>query len=151
MTPGGHEAMKKELAELTSLRPKIAQDIETARDHGDLKENAEYHAAKERQGMTEARIAELEDKISRAEVIDPTKLGGDRIKFGAIVELEDIDAEKEVTYQIVGPDEASIERGTISVTSPVAKALIGREVGDEVRVKVPGGTRTFEVCDIRWG
>lgn len=143
--------MKKELAQLTAMRPKIAQDIETARDHGDLKENAEYHAAKERQGLMEARIAELEDKISRAEVIDPSKLGGERIKFGATVELEDVDAEKEVTYQIVGPDEANIEQGTISVTSPVAKALIGREVGDEVQVKVPGGLRTFEVCDIRWG
>ncbi len=150
MTPAGHQAMKRELAELTPMRAKIAQEIEVARDHGDLKENAEYHAAKEKQGLTEARIAELEDKISRAEVIDPKTVSGDRIKFGAIVELEDIDAECEVTYQIVGPDEANIEAGTISVTSPVAKALIGREVGDEVRVKVPSGTRVFEVSDLRW-
>src|SRR5690606_30934818 len=98
--------------------------------------------------LVAARIADIEDKLSRAEVIDPSNLGGERVKFGAIVVLEDLDAEKSVTYQIVGPDEANIDEGTISVTSPVAKALIGREVGDEV--KVPGGLRTYEVVEIRW-
>jgi transcription elongation factor GreA len=130
--------------------PKTSQEIGVARDHGDIKENAEYHAAKERQGLVAARIADIEDKLSRAEVIDPSNLGGERVKFGAIVVLEDLDAEKSVTYQIVGPDEANIDEGTISVTSPVAKALIGREVGDEVKVKVPGGLRTYEVVEIRW-
>ncbi|MCA9611939.1 MAG: transcription elongation factor GreA, partial [Myxococcales bacterium] len=115
-----------------------------------LSENAEYHAAKEKQGLTAARIADIEDKLARAEVIDPSELGGEKVKFGASVVLEDLDSEKMVTYQIVGPDEADIEKGTISVTSPVAKALIGREVGDEVKVKVPGGLRTYELVEIRW-
>lgn len=151
MTPAGHRAMMEEVTRLKAERPKISQEIETAREHGDLKENAEYHAAKEKQGMVEARIRELEDKVSRADVIDPSNLGGDRIKFGAKVILEDVDNGQTVTYQIVGPDESDIAKGTISVTSPVARALINREVGDEVRVKVPGGTRTYEIQDIIWG
>jgi transcription elongation factor GreA len=150
MTPKGQQTLKDELARLKAEMPKISQEIGVARDHGDIKENAEYHAAKERQGLVAARIADIEDKLSRAEVIDPSNLGGERVKFGAIVVLEDLDAEKSVTYQIVGPDEANIDEGTISVTSPVAKALIGREVGDEVKVKVPGGLRTYEVVEIRW-
>jgi transcription elongation factor GreA len=150
MTPKGQQTLKDELARLKAEMPKISQEIGVARDHGDIKENAEYHAAKERQGLVAARIADIEDKLARAEVIDPTNLGGERVKFGAIVVLEDLDAEKSVTYQIVGPDEANIDEGTISVTSPVAKALIGREVGDEVKVKVPGGLRTYEVVEIRW-
>ncbi len=150
MTPQGHEALKAELIRLKAEMPKISVEIGIARDHGDIKENAEYHAAKEKQGMVHARINEIEDKLARAEVIDPSKLGGERVKFGATVVLEDIDTAKEITYRIVGADEADIESGTISVTSPVARSLIGREVGDEVKVKVPGGTRSFEVVDVRW-
>ncbi len=150
MTPQGFETLKKELDRLKAEMPKISQEIGVAREHGDLKENAEYHAAKEKQGMVAARIAELEDKIARAEVIDPSQLGGEKVKFGAIVELEDIDSGKIVTYQIVGSEEADISKGSISVTSPVAKALIGREVGDEVKVRTPGGTRMYEVADVRW-
>ncbi len=151
MTPSGHAALKDELARLKAERPKISAEIETAREHGDLRENAEYHAAKDKQGMVEARIREIEDRLARAEVIDPSKLGGDRVKFGARVKLEDIESGKIVEYLIVGPDEADIEKGTISVTSPVARALINREIGDEVRVKAPGGVRTYEIMDIAWG
>lgn len=150
MTPKGQQSLKDELARLKAEMPKISQEIGVARDHGDIKENAEYHAAKEKQGLVAARMADIEDKLARAEVIDPSELGGEKVKFGATVVLEDLDSGKSVTYQIVGPDEADIERGTISVTSPVAKALIGREVGDEVKVKVPGGLRSYEVSEIRW-
>lgn len=150
MTPEGHLALKQELDRLRAERPKIAQEIETAREHGDLKENAEYHAAKEKQGLNEARMADIEDKLSRADVIDPKKLGGSRVKFGATVDLEDVDEEKVVTYKIVGPEESDLARGAISVTSPVARALINREVGDEVKVKAPGGIRTYEIVEIRW-
>ncbi len=150
MTPQGFAALKDELAELKAERPKISQEIGTAREHGDLRENAEYHAAKDKQGMQEARIAELEDKISRAEVIDPSTLGGSRVKFGARVVLEDVDSGKVVEYRIVGPDESDLSKGDISVTSPVAKALINREVGDEVKVKAPGGDKMYEISDLRW-
>jgi len=151
MTPDGHAALSAELAALKAERPKISQEIGVAREHGDLKENAEYHAAKEKQGLNEARIAEIEDKLSRAEVIDPSTLDGDKVKFGAIVELEDMDNGKFVTYRLVGPDESDIKEGKISITSPVARALVGREVGDEVSVQAPGGVRNYEVTDIRWG
>jgi transcription elongation factor GreA len=151
MTPDGHAALTAELAALKAERPKISQEIGIARDHGDLKENAEYHAAKDKQGMVEARINEIEDKLSRAEVIDPSTLSGDRVKFGATVELEDVDSGKVVTYRLVGPDESDLKKGTISITSPVARALVGKEVGDEVRVQVPGGIRNYEICDVRWG
>lgn len=151
MTPEGHASLTEELAALKAERPKISQEIGVAREHGDLKENAEYHAAREKQGICEARIAEIEDKLSRAEVIDPSTLSGDKVKFGAIVELEDMDNGKMVTYRLVGPDESDIEQGKISITSPVARALVGREVGDEVRVQAPGGLRTYEVSDVRWG
>ena len=150
MTPAGYAVLSEELSRLKAERPKISQEIGIAREHGDLRENAEYHAAKDKQGMQEARIAELEDKLSRAEVIDPSKLGGDRIKFGARVEIEDVDSGKVVEYRIVGTDESDIAKGKISVTSPVAKALINREVGDEVQVRAPGGTRTYEVAAIHW-
>ena len=150
MTPQGFETLKEELAKLKAEMPKISQQIGIAIEHGDLKENAEYHAAKEKQGMTVARIADIEDKIARAEVIDPSTLGGDKIKFGALVELEDIDSGKTVSYRLVGPEETDVEGGKISVTSPVARALIGKEVGDEVRVRTPGGTRTYEVADLSW-
>ncbi len=114
------------------------------------KENAEYHAQKEKQGMVQARIDVVEDSLARAEVIDPAQLGGDRVKFGARVTLENIDDGAAVVYRIVGSEEADIDKGTISVTSPVARALINREVGDEVRVKVPGGVRTYEIQAIDW-
>lgn len=149
ITPKGFAALKEELARLKAEMPKISQEIGVAREHGDLKENAEYHAAKEKQGMTAARIADIEDSIARAEVIDPTELSGEIIRFGATVDLEDFDGNA-VTYQIVGRAEADIKAGTISVTSPVARALIGREVGDEVKVKAPGGVKTYEIVDVRW-
>ena len=150
MTPEGHAALTTELAALKAERPKISQEIGIARDHGDLKENAEYHAAKDKQGMCEARIAEIEDKLSRADVIDTSKLGGDRVKFGAFVELEDIDNGKVVMYRLVGADESDIDQGKISITSPVARAIVVKEVGDEVRVETPAGVRHYEVTDVRW-
>ncbi len=150
MTPEGHAALTAELAALKAERPKISQEIGVAREHGDLKENAEYHAAREKQGLCEARIAEIEDRLSRADVIDPATLGGTKIKFGAFVELEDMDTGKVVTYRLVGPDESDLKEGKISITSPVARALVGREVGDEVQVQTPGGLRHYEVSDVRW-
>jgi transcription elongation factor GreA len=150
MTPEGHAALTAELTVLKAERPKISQEIGIARDHGDLKENAEYHAAKDKQGMCEARIVEIEDKLARAEVIDPSTLGGDKVKFGAFVELEDIDNGKVVTYRLVGADESDIKQGKISITSPVARAIVGKEIGDEVRVQTPGGVRNYEVSDVRW-
>ncbi len=150
MTPAGQAYLRTELARLKAEMPKISKEIGIAIEHGDLKENAEYHAAKEKQGLTKAHIDDIEDKLARAEVIDPKSLGGEKVKFGATVVLEDIDSGKEVTYQIVGSFEADIGNGTISVTSPVAKALIGKEVGDEVKVKVPGGLREYEIVDVKW-
>jgi transcription elongation factor GreA len=150
MTPDGHAALTAELAALKAERPKISQEIGIARDHGDLKENAEYHAAKDKQGMCEARIAEIEDRLSRADVIDTSTLSGDRVKFGAFVELEDMDNGTVVTYRLVGPDESDLKQGKISVTSPVARAIVGKEVGDEVQVQTPGGVRNYEVSDVRW-
>jgi transcription elongation factor GreA len=157
MTPEGHTRMQEELKRLKSVdRPKVVQDIATARDHGDLSENAEYHAAKEKQGFIEGRIKELEDKLSRAEVIDPTKLSGNRIAFGARVKVsvsddKEKELEAEVQYRLVGPDEADLAQGTISVTSPLGRALIGREIGDQVRVKMPAGMRVYEILDFSFG
>jgi len=150
MTPQGHQALKDELEKLKAEMPKISQEIGIAREHGDLKENAEYHAAKEKQGLVHARINEIEDKLARAEVIDTSKLSGEKVKFGAYVELESLDGEVVKKYRIVGQEEADVKKGTISVTSPVAKALIGREVGDEVKVKTPGGLREYEIVDVTW-
>lgn len=150
MTPQGLAALKAELAALKAERPKISQEIGTAAAHGDLRENAEYHAAREKQGMNEARITVIEDQIARAEVIDPSTMSGDRVRFGATVELEDPESGKMVTYQIVGSEEADIAHGKISITSPVAKALINREVGDEVKIQVPGGMRTYEIVAVRF-
>jgi transcription elongation factor GreA len=150
MTLEGHAALKKELAALKAQMPGISKAIGTALEEGDLKENAEYHAQKEKQGMVKARIDMVEDSLARAEVIEPSQLGGDRVKFGAEVTLESVDDGKEVVYRIVGKDEADIASGTISITSPVARALISREVGDEVKVKAPGGVRTYEIQDITW-
>jgi transcription elongation factor GreA len=150
MTPQGHATLLAELNALKAERPKISQEIGIAREHGDLRENAEYHAAKEKQGLCEARIAEIEDKLARAEVIDPSTLGGGKVKFGAFVELEDMDNGTVVTYRLVGPDESDLKQGKISITSPVARALVGKEVGDEIQVDTPGGVRTYEVSDVRW-
>ena len=151
MTPEGHAALTTELNQLKSVeRLKISKEIGVAREHGDLRENAEYHAAKEKQGMIEARITEIEDRLARAEVIDPSGFTGEKVKFGAHVTLEDADSGKTIEYRIVGPDEANIEKGTISVTSPVARALIGREAGDEVTVIAPGGKKTYEIAKVRY-
>jgi transcription elongation factor GreA len=150
MTPAGAEKLRRELGRLKEERPKISRDIGVAREHGDLSENAEYHAAKERQGMVEAQIKDIEDKLSRAEVIDPTKLGGTKVRFGAAVSLLNTDTDEEVTYQIVGADEANIDEGTISVSAPLARALIGKEVGDEVKVKLPGGERNYEIVTVEF-
>jgi transcription elongation factor GreA len=148
MTPKGAAKVRDELARLKAERPKISRDIGTARDHGDISENAEYHAAKERQGMVEAQIKDLEDKLSRCEVIDPARLSGTRIRFGATVSLSNVDTDEKVTYQIVGADEANIDEGTISVSAPLARALIGKEAGDEVTINLPAGKRTYEVVEV---
>lgn len=151
MTPSGHAKLREELKHLRDVeRPRISKDIGAAIEMGDLSENAEYHAAKERQGMVEARIKELEDKISRAEVIDPAKLSGNRIAFGATVTVLDVEADKELTYQIVGADESDVEQNRISVTSPIARALMGKEPGDEVTVRTPGGQRVLEVAEVAY-
>jgi len=148
MTPRGAVKVREELARLKAERPKISREIGVARDHGDISENAEYHAAKERQGMVEAQIKDLEDKLARSEVIDPARLSGSRVQFGATVSLSNVDTEEEVTYQIVGADEANIDEGTISVSAPLARALIGKETGDEVTVTLPGGRRKYEVLSV---
>jgi len=150
MTPNGAQKLRDELVRLKEERPKISREIGVAREHGDLKENAEYHAAKERQGLVEARIKDIEDKLSRAEVIDPSKLSGDRVRFGAIVLLTNLDTDEENTYQIVGADEADLKNGTISVSAPLSRALIGKSTGDEVVVTLPGGTRRYEIGSIEF-
>jgi transcription elongation factor GreA len=151
MTPQGHTALTEELHQLKTFeRPRISKEIGIAREHGDLRENAEYHAAKEKQGLVEARIGEIEDRLARAEIIDPSTFTGEKIRFGAFVTLEESDSGKVIEYRIVGPDEADLEKGTISVTSPVARALIGREPGDEVTVNAPGGKKLYEVTKVRW-
>jgi len=151
MTPEGHEALTAELKQLTSVeRPRISKEIGVAREHGDLRENAEYHAAKEKQGQIEARIAHLEGMLSRAEVIALDQLGGSRVKFGAWVTLEDADSGEERQYRIVGAEEADVRLGKISITSPMARALINREEGEEVTVRAPGGDRVYEIVSIAW-
>ena len=150
MTPEGHAALKEELRLKKSEIHQLAKAIGEAAEEGDLKENAEYHAAREKQGMVKARVDIIEDMLARAEVIDTSKLSGERVAFGAWVTLEDVDNGEDVTYRIVGSEEADIESGTISVTAPMARAMINREVGDEVKVKAPGGVRTYEVVEVRW-
>jgi transcription elongation factor GreA len=150
MTPRGAAKVKEELARLKAERPKISREIGIARDHGDISENAEYHAAKERQGMVEAQIKDLEDKLARVEIIDPTKLSGSKVRFGATVSLSNLETSEASTYQIVGADEANIEEGTISVSAPLARALIGKEAGDEVTVTLPGGRRSYEITDVEF-
>ncbi len=151
MTPQGFAWIEAELKKLkTELRPTIVKAIAEARAHGDLSENAEYHAAKEQQGLNEARISDLEDRAARAEVIDVSKLSGDSVKFGATIELVDEETEEEVKYQIVGEDEADLKVRKISVTSPVARAMMGKSVGDSVEVKTPGGSRYFEILSVNF-
>lgn len=150
MTPRGADKLKEELARLKEERPKISREIGVAREHGDLSENAEYHAAKERQGLVEARIKDLEDKLSRAEVIDPASLSGDKVRFGATVTLLNVESDEEATYQIVGADEADLNQGTISISAPLARALIGKESGDEVKVQLPGGARHYEIVSVEF-
>ena len=150
MTRSGCAALERELGELKSKeRPAIIRQIAEAREHGDLSENAEYHAAREKQGFIEGRIKELESILSRAEVIDTSKLSGS-VKFGAIVNLVDEDTDEERTYQIVGEAEANIESGLLNVRSPLARALIGKDVGDSVEVATPGGQRSYELLAIRF-
>ena len=149
MTVSGYAALEAELKRRQQEeRPRIIQAIAEARSHGDLSENAEYHAAKESQSHNEGRIAELEDKLSRAEVIDITKLSGNSVKFGATVTLVDEDTEEKKTYQIVGDSEADVKSGKVSVSSPISRALIGKKVGDTVEVNTPGGGKSYEVVKV---
>ena len=151
MTSGGRERLEEELKRLKyDERPAVIKAIAEAREHGDLSENAEYHAARERQSFIEGRVLELEDKISRAEVIDISLQSGATVKFGAQVKLVDEETEEEVVYQVVGPEEADIQQGLLSVTAPLGRALIGKETGDSVEVATPRGTRYFEVLEVAY-
>jgi transcription elongation factor GreA len=149
MTAVGFNRLQEELKHLKiSERPAVIKAIAEAREHGDLSENAEYHAARERQSFIEGRVAELEDKISRAEVINPARLSGDAVKFGATITLADEDTDEEATYQIVGQDESDIKNGFLSISSPLARALIGKAVGDSVEVSTPGGSKVYEIVTV---
>ncbi len=149
MTKKGYDRLQEELKRLHSKeRPDVIKAIEVAREHGDLKENAEYHAAKERQGHIEGRIMELKDKLGRAEVIDCSTIDCKRVVFGAIVTVIDLDTDQEEKYQLLGPEEADVKKGSISIMSPLGSSMIGKSVGDEVSVKTPGGLRTLEIADI---
>ena len=149
MTPGGHTALEEELRHRQQIeRPRIVEAIAEARSHGDLSENAEYHSAKEAQSHNEGRIAELEDKLARSEVIDISKLSGSTIMFGATVHLVDEDTEEKKTYQIVGESEADVKVGKVSITSPTARALIGKKKGDTVEVNTPGGGKSYEILKV---
>ena len=151
MTAEGLKGLEDELKQLKSVeRPAIIKAIAAAREHGDLSENAEYTSAREKQGFIEGRIAEVEDIISRAEVIDFSKLSGQVVKFGATVKLADEDTDEKVKYQIVGPYEADLNKGRISVTSPIGRALIGKTVGDTVEVNTPGGGKSYEILKVRY-
>ena len=152
MTAPGLKRLEEELRHLKSVeRPSIIRAIAEARSHGDLSENAEYHAARERQSFVEGRVIELEEITSAAEVIDPATLSGDQIKFGAHIKLVDEETEKETTYQIVGVHEADIKERRLSISSPLAKALIGKKPGDTISVPAPGGDRSYEVLDVKFG
>lgn len=151
MTANGHVLLEAELKRRSAEeRPRIIQAITEARSHGDLSENAEYHAAKEQQSLNEGRIAEIESLLARAEIIDPSKLKGDTITFGATVKLVDEDTDEEKTYQIVGEVEADVKSGRVSITSPIARALVGKKVGDQVEVTAPGGAKSYEILNIRF-
>ncbi|PIZ30788.1 MAG: transcription elongation factor GreA [Alphaproteobacteria bacterium CG_4_10_14_0_8_um_filter_53_9] len=146
LTTRGYARLREELHNLLRVeRPAIIAAIDEARSHGDLKENAEYHSAKEKQGFIEGRIAELENKLARVDVIDISKLSGSKALLGATVTMVDTDTDKEVTYVLVGPDEANIEDNLLSTTSPIGRALLGKEAGDEVKVQAPGGQRVYEI------
>jgi transcription elongation factor GreA len=152
MTTAGYAALEAELKRRQQIeRPRIIQAISEARSHGDLSENAEYHAAKEAQSHNEGRIAEIEDRMSRAEVIDVSKLSGKSVMFGATVTLVDEDTEEEKRYQIVGENEADVKSGKVSITSPIARALIGKKIGDTVEVNAPGGGKSYEVVNVAFG
>jgi transcription elongation factor GreA len=151
MTEQGYATMLEDVKFMKSVeRPRIIKAIEEARAHGDLSENAEYHAAKEAQGWNETKVQELEDRLSRAEVIDPTKLSGDTVMFGAKLTLIDEDTEAEVKYQIVGDFEADVKQGRISISSPIARALIGKKKGDSIEVNTPGGGKSYEIVKVQW-
>ncbi|MEM1026276.1 MAG: transcription elongation factor GreA [Myxococcota bacterium] len=152
MTTKGYQQLKDELKDLKSVqRPKVSKEIEEARAHGDLSENAEYHAAKEKQSFIEGRIKEIESKLALAEIIDPTSLSGEKVVFGATVTIMDLESEEESRYQIVGVEEAEIKEGKISVTAPIARALIGRSVGDEVKIQLPKkGAKEFEILEVEF-
>lgn len=151
MTAEGHKALDEELRHLKSVeRPAVIAAISEAREHGDLSENAEYHAAKERQGWIEGRVQELEDKIARAQVIDISKMSGSHVKFGATVTVVDEDTEQENTYKIVGDDEADVKSGKISLSSPIARSMINKEEGDVVEVNAPGGVKSYEILKVEW-
>jgi transcription elongation factor GreA len=151
MTAGGYARLLEEMKQLKAVdRPEVIKAIAEAREHGDISENAEYHAARERQGFIEGRLSELEDKISRAEVIDPSTLSGKDVKFGATVTLADEDTDEKTTYQIVGEDEADIKERRLSITSPLARALIGKKVGDSVEVSTPRGSKSYEITRVRF-
>jgi len=151
MTVAGYKVLDEELKRLKSIeRPNVIAAISEAREHGDLSENAEYHAAKERQGWIEGQIADIEDRISRAQVIDVSKLSGNNIKFGATVTVIDEDTEEEGRYQVVGDHEADVKMGKISLSSPLSRAMIGKEVGDVVEVQTPGGVKAYEILKVEW-
>lgn len=150
MSKQGNQKLRDELQHLERVeRGEVVKAIEVAREHGDLKENAEYHAAKDRQGHIEGRILELKDKLSRAEVIDCSKVSTNTVVFGTVVELLDLDSDEEVVYQLLGPEEADVKNGSISVLSPIGRSMLGKEIGDEVVVATPGGKREFEVVSIK--
>jgi len=152
MTGEGYTSLDEELKRLkTQERPSVIAAISEARQHGDLSENAEYHAAKERQGWIEGRIAEIEDKIARAQVIDVSRLSGSQVKFGATVSVIDEDTDEAARYQIVGEHEADVKSGKISLSSPLSRAMIGKEVGDVVEVFTPGGVKAYEIVKVEWG
>ncbi len=151
MTAYGAEKLRAELNDLKSVqRPRVIQAIAEAREHGDLKENAEYHAAREQQSFIEGRIQDIEGKLSNAQIIDPRTLSGNKVLFSATVDLLDLGSDKEVTYQIVGEDEADIKQGKVSVTSPIARALIGKEVDDVATFQAPGGEKEYEIIAVRY-
>ena len=151
MTPLGYESLKTELKQLTSKdRPAVINAISTAREHGDLKENAEYHAAKEQQGFIEGRIQDLNEKLALANVIDITKLSGEKVLFGATVSFVDVDTDEESNYQIVGADESDLQKNKISVSSPIARALIGKSVGDTLSIPIPKGKIEIEILEVEF-
>jgi len=151
MTEEGFQALDEEFKRLKAdERPAVIQAIAEAREHGDLSENAEYHAAKERQGWIEGRLAELEDKIARAQVIDVSKLNGDTVMFGATVTVVDEDTDEEAVYKVVGEDESDVKAGKISLSSPIARSMMNKEIGDVIEVNAPGGLKSYEILKVEW-